>query len=301
MKQVIDARVTAPLVAAVEAGGTKFDIMVGRSWDAPLATGRITTRDPEATLQDVADFLWRCEADHGPIEAVGIAAFGPIGVDPARPGYGQLRTTPKPGWSGVDLAGRIAGSRPYAVDTDVNAAAVAESRWVHGFRDTAYITVGTGVGVGLVLDGHPRHGLLHPEAGHLPLRRQPGDAFPGVCPFHRDCAEGLVSGPALLARLGRRLTFDEAGPAEVASFVDYLGQLCANLLLVASVEAIVIGGGVMSGLPAHPLVEDRMRHWLGGYIDVPHPVGGFITAPRLGTQSGVAGAFALTQSALNRI
>ena len=294
---------SAPLLAAIEAGGTKFVVALGRMPLDPMWTARVATASPEETLAGVERLLVEAAAGHGTIAALGIAAFGPLELDAASPSGGRLAQTPKPGWSGVDLAGRLGRALgcPVGIDTDVNGAALAEARWGAG-RDVAslaYLTIGTGIGGGLLLDGRPRHGLQHPEIGHVPLRRHPEDGFPGLCPYHRDCAEGLVGGPALAARLGMALDRTPADHPFRAIFADYLGQLCATLVLVASIERIVIGGGVMTNLPMHGAIQDRMAIWLGGYVGsnaLARP--GFVVPPGLGDRSGIAGAFALAEGIL---
>ena len=296
------ASTSPPLLAGVEAGGTKFNVAIGRDPLAPLRATRIATTSPAETLAAVAELFAGARREHGPIAALGIASFGPIELHAGSPGWGRILRTPKPGWSGADLAGPLgrAAGCPVAIETDVNGAALAEARWGagQGAASLAYLTIGTGIGGGLLLDGRPRHGLLHPEIGHLSLRRHPDDAFPGLCPYHRDCAEGLVAGPALAARLGMPLDRTPADHPFRAIFADYLGQLCAALVLVASVERIVIGGGVMSRLALHRLIGQRMAAWLGGYVAneaVEAP--GFVVAPGLGDRSGIAGALALAADA----
>jgi fructokinase len=167
-----------------------------------------------------------------------------------------------------------------------------------GLGSLAYLTVGTGIGGGLIVGGRPIHGAMHPEIGHVRLRRHADDDYPGRCPFHQDCAEGLASGPAIVERFGRQL--DELRPDHPfrAILADYLGQLCATLLLVASPERIVIGGGVMAGAGLHDAVEAALRRWLGGYIDVPEADGGAYVVPPALEDPGLAGAFALARDLL---
>ncbi len=293
-----------PLFAAVEAGGTKFNVAVGHDPRAPLVAERVGTGTPDETLGAVATILAAARARHGPIAGLGIAAFGPIDLRRESPGWGHLLRTPKPGWSGVDLVGPLADAAgcPAAIDTDVNGAALAEWRWGAGcgVASLAYVTIGTGIGGGLLFEGRPRHGLVHPEIGHIPLRRHCADGFAGICPYHGDCAEGLLSGPALAARFGMPLDRTPADHPFRAVFVDYVGQLCATLVLVTSIERIVIGGGVLTALPIHGAIQARMAAWLGGYVAsnaVERP--GFVVAPGLGDRSGVAGAFALAARAVD--
>ena len=252
-------------VAGVELGGAKVLVAVGEA--APV---RIATRDPASTLSDVVAVLERSRTEGRDFAAIGVASFGPLELDPASPRYGRLLTTPKPGWSGTDLLGPLARAFgvPLVLETDVNAAALAEARHAgRGWADLAYVTVGTGVGAGLMVAGRTVHGAGHPEAGHMPVRRRPGDAFPGSCPLHGDCAEGLVSGPALEARVGRP-------PAEVGSghpcwelAGDYLAQVCMTLALTTAPARIVLGGGVGSRPELLDAARAHLLRHLGGYLD----------------------------------
>ncbi len=192
------------LFGGIEAGGTKFVCLVGDHEGTILAERRLPTRGPRETMADAIAFLREASAAD-PLQAIGVGAFGPLDLRPG-PGYGRILATPKPGWSGAEIAGplRDAFGVPVAVDTDVTAAALAEGRWgaARGLATFAYMTVGTGIGVGIVAGGRPLHGLVHPEAGHVSVPRMPGDDFPGVCPFHGSCLEGMASGPAMAARWG---------------------------------------------------------------------------------------------------
>lgn len=246
---------------AVETGGTKLLARLVRD-DAVTAEARWTTTTPEAALAALADFV----GDAKPAGA-GIAAFGPIVVDPAAANYGEVLATPKPGWTGANL--RAALERrlgvPVAVDTDVNAAALAEQRRGagQGCASLAYVTVGTGIGAGLVRDGRTLTGALHPEMGHVPVQRFDGDAMPSACPFHPSCAEGMAAGPAVRRRLGGRVLADS--PGDFAAVADYLGQLLATIVLAWSPHRIVVGGGVMGVAGLRQAAGERMRAALGGY------------------------------------
>jgi fructokinase len=184
-------------------------------------------------------------------------------------------------------------------DTDVNAAALAEHRWGTGRGTTnlVYLTVGTGIGGGVLVDGAPLHGLMHPEIGHIYPRRHPLEAsFPGVCPFHGDCLEGLASGPAILARCGADLSCLDATHAQWEMQADYLGQLCAQLVLTLSPQRIIMGGGVMAQERLFPLIRQRMLHWLGGYVDrseILADIHHYVVPPALGTRAGVLGGISL--------
>ena len=190
----------ARLYGAVEAGGTKFVCAIGDAGGAIRAEARFPTADPVSTLTKVRDFLLESSRTLGNICAIGVASFGPVVLDSASPQFGCIANTPKAGWSGTDMIGMLARqfSCPMGFDTDVNAAALAEHRWGagRGIDNLVYLTVGTGIGGGVLVDGAPLHGLLHPEIGHIRPRRHPLDlTFAGVCPFHGDCLEGLASGP----------------------------------------------------------------------------------------------------------
>lgn len=246
---------------AIETGGTKLLARLVRG-EAVIAEQRWATTTP-----DVAEAALLAFAGHLPLAGAGIAAFGPIVVDPAAADYGEVLATPKPGWTGANLRAALerALGVPVAVDTDVNAAALAEAAMGagRGCASLAYVTVGTGIGAGLARDGRTLTGALHPEMGHVPVLRFEGDAMPSACPFHPSCAEGMAAGPALQQRLGGRKLEDS--PADFAAIADYLGQLFATVVLAWSPQRIVVGGGVMEvpGLRAAAAV--RMQAALGGY------------------------------------
>lgn len=254
------------LVAAIETGGTKIlaricDLEEGR----PVAEGKWVTGSANEAARDLITFL-RAAKDE--LAAIGIAAFGPLVVDPNLPDSGRMLATTKAGWTGTNLRARLEKEIgvPVAVDTDVNAAALAEQAHGagEGLASVAYVTVGTGIGAGLALRGQTMKGALHPESGHLPVSRRPDDQFPSVCQFHSNCAEGLVSGTALRKRLGAGRDLDD-DPALIELVGDYLGQLAALLVLAWSPQRIVWGGGVISAAPLVPLIEQKMRDALNGY------------------------------------
>ena len=283
---------------ALEAGGTKFICALGDAQGDLHASTRLETRDPQATLAAVERWFQEITPPGATLRALGVGAFGPLDLTPGSARFGWITTTPKPGWRDTDLAGRLGRALgcPVRIDTDVNAAALAELRWGagRGLASLAYVTVGTGIGAGIVHHGVPVHGMLHPELGHVRVRRHPQDAhFEGICPFHGDCLEGLASGPAIVARSGRRLEQAPAGHPIWTIESDYLGQLCALLVLSHSPHRIVLGGGVMqAGL--YPSIHERMRYWLGGYIASPAlQEATYVGPPGLGGESGVRGALAL--------
>lgn len=290
------------IYGTIEGGGTKFVCAVGTAPDDIAAEATIPTTTPDETLGRVINFF----SEHVPLDAIGIAMFGPVDLDPASSSYGHVMSTPKPGWSGTDIVNplKTAFDIPVGFDTDVNGAALGEGRWGagQGLDTFLYITIGTGVGGGGVVNGEPLHGLVHPEIGHLRVPRLPGDEFTGACPFHGDCLEGLVSGPALTLRWGRpaqELGADRARAVEIASHS--LGHAMANLVVTVSPQRIIAGGGV-SKLPG--LLEatrERMGESLNGYVVSPafdNGAAGFLVRPGLGDRSGIAGGFVLAERAL---
>jgi fructokinase len=301
------AAMSAPLLGAIEAGGTKFRCAVARGPEQILDSLRIETGEPGPTMRAVLAFFEQAQSAHGAIDAFGIAAFGPLDLDRDSPRYGHILATPKRGWSDTDLLGPLHHrfGQPILIDTDVNAAALAEIELGagRGLRSLVYITVGTGVGGGAVIAGQTLRGLMHPEMGHISVHRDPRDHdFPGICPFHGDCLEGLVCGPAVIERWGVQLDALERGHEGWSIIGGYLGQLVANLALVLSCERVVLGGGVMSGatLLAHVRASARAR--LNEYLPVTALRGDleqYIVAPGLGDRSGLIGALALAQRALS--
>lgn len=291
------------ILGAVEAGGTKFASVVGDERGRVLALERVPTTSPDATLGRAVAALRRAAADSGPLAAVGIAAFGPVDL---RPGdaFGRLLRTPKPGWSGVDLVApfREGLGVPVALDTDVAGAARAEGLWgaARGLTSFAYMTVGTGIGVAVVAGGRPLRGLVHPEAGHVHVPRVAGDDFPGICPFHGDCLEGMASGPAVAARWGapaERLTGARRARA-IEVEAAYLAAGLRALVYVAAPERIIIGGGVGGMRGLLPRVRAHLRAALGGYPGLAeHDDDGFVRRAALGSMAGPRGALALAAQA----
>ncbi len=226
------------------------------------------------------------------VAGIGIASFGPIVVDPNASDFGLILATPKPGWTGYNLARALSQDldAPVALDTDVNAAALAEQAIGagQGLDTVAYVTVGTGIGGGLIDRGRTLTGALHPEVGHLPVRRAPGDTRASCCPFHADCAEGLAAGSAIARSLdGASLETDPVARAWVA---DYLGQLCAMLSLAWSPQRIVLGGGVMQTVGLIEEIDRHLRHELNGYGNIADRLAEpFLTPPVL-SDSGLEGA-----------
>lgn len=286
----------------MEVGGSKFVCAVGTGPGDLQRETRIPTTSPEDTLARAVAFFR--EPDGAPLRALGIATFGPVDLDPRSPTWGFITSTPKPGWVDTDVAGRFrrALGIPVAVDTDVNAAALAEHRWgaARGDDPVVFVTVGTGIGGGVLVAGRPVHGAVHPEMGHVRVPRDPGDPFPGVCPYHGDCLEGLASGGAMRQRWG---VPPEALPPEHPGWeleANYLALGLGAIVAVLSPRRIVLGGGVTGQPTLLPRVRTRLHTLLGGYprsaalADVEH----YLVAPALGERAGVLGALALAGDAL---
>lgn len=288
-------------VGALELGGTKTIAAVFGEGDAPLAQRRFATRGGEETLADVEAFFRAAREELGPLSALGIASFGPIDLDRGSPGWGHIFDTVKPGWSQCDVGGRLARALgcPVALDTDVNAAALAEARLGagRGCDPLVYLTVGTGIGGGLVVGRETVRGVMHPEMGHIPLRRHGGDDFAGGCPYHGDCAEGLASGPSIVARFGTTLDALATDHPFRAILADYLGQLCATVVFIASPRRIVIGGGVIARSGMHSEVAAAMLRWLGGYVCPLEADSGVYVLPPSFDDAGLVGATLMARAA----
>jgi fructokinase len=278
-------------VGGIEAGGSKFVCAAGSGpEDAEIAEFPTTT--PEKTIPRVAEFFLA----RPPVAAIGIASFGPIDPNPESPTFGYITSTPKPGWRNFDFAGaiRTALGKPIAFDTDVNAAALAESRWgaARGLRNLLYITVGTGLGGGAFIDGRLLHGRLHPEMGHIRVPHDRArDPFPGNCPYHGDCLEGLAAGPAIQARWGQPGRLLPDGHAAWDLEAEYLALGVVSWTCTLSPQRILLGGGVMQRTELFPKLRDRVGELLNGYLQPPEMV-----PPELGTRAGVLGALALANS-----
>ena len=293
------------LFGAIETGGSKVICAVGTGPDDIRERIRIPTTTPSETLAEVTGFLLRHHRET-PLAAVGVGSFGPLDLRPGSPTYGHVAATPKPGWPFTNLLGPIreALNLPVALDTDVNAAALGEYRWGAGvgLDSLVYITVGTGIGGGAVVDGRPLHGASHPEMGHVRIPHDRSvDPFEGFCPYHVDCFEGLASGPAIKARWGRPAeSLPDDHPAWDLEAI-YLAAGIADIVLILSPQRIVMGGGVMMQLHLFPMIRQRVVELLHGYgvtEEIVNDIDDYIVPPSLGDDSGIAGAFALAEMAL---
>jgi len=286
------------ILAGIELGGTKTVAVLARGTEI-FERGKYPTTNPTETLHLLGERLARWDRIY-PIAALGVASFGPLAIDPAHPQYGHVLDTPKPGWSGASLLGPLeeAVDCPALIHTDVTAAALAEGAWgaAKGCRDHVYMTVGTGIGMGIVVAGQPVSGQLHPEAGHMRVARAFGDDFTGSCPFHGDCLEGLASGIAIAQRGGRPgATVTDDDPLWDA-VVEALAQACANLRLTLACERIVLGGGVIEGRAMLvDRIAERARQLNGGYLADDAEM---VVAAELGQDAGPRGALLLAAQAL---
>jgi fructokinase len=295
----------AKLLAGVELGGTKCVCILGTGPDDVRAVERLPTGEREETLRQIEAVLDRWRVQHGAVRALGIASFGPLDLRAGSATYGFITSTSKAGWRDTDVAQRL-GRRfntPVGFDTDVNGAALAEGRWgaAKGLEDFAYVTVGTGVGVGTIVHGRSVFGMNHTELGHIRVVRKAGDKFPGVCPFHGDCIEGLASGPAIEARAGMPAA---QLPPEHAAW-DYvahgLAQLLHTMVLTTAPTRIFLGGGVLAGqVHLFARIQQELKRSLNGYVEAPELDQGlsrFIVPPGLGPMAGPLGALALAVDA----
>lgn len=293
------------LYAGIEAGGTKWVCVVGSGPEDLRAVIRFPTGKPVDTIDQAIRFLREASSRHGRLRGIGIGSFGPLDLSPRSPSFGIITTTPKPGWANTDLVGafKAAFGLPVGFDTDVNAAALGEGRWgaAHGLADFLYLTIGTGIGGGGMSGGQLIHGLVHPEMGHIRIPHDPArDPFPGACPFHGDCFEGLASGPAIEARWGRR---GESLPPDHPAWeleALYLALGLVNFICTLSPRRVILGGGVMTQSHLFPMIRKQVQVLLNGYIAAPEildRIDDYIVPPALGPQAGVLGAIALAELA----
>jgi len=288
----------------IEAGGTKWVCAVAEDPGRPLKTGTFPTTGPAETISRAARFF----AENGSVDVLGVGSFGPVDIRPGSSTWGTITTTPKPGWADTDLAAALRSSLnvPIALDTDVNAAAVGE--WRHGAAaglDTfCYITVGTGIGAGAVVNGRVLHGLLHPELGHMRIPHdRDRDPFDGTCPYHGDCLEGLASGEAIRRRwghAGQQLSDRAVWELEA----EYLALALVNLACTVSPQRIIMGGGVVKQPDVLPRARQRLRELLAGYLRAPEltdpdALDRYVVTPGLGDQAGVIGALELARDAVH--
>jgi fructokinase len=295
------------LLAGVELGGTKCVCILGSGPDDVRAVERLPTGEREETLRQIESVLERWRSQYG-FTALGIASFGPVDLRPGSATYGFITSTSKAGWRDTDIAQRLQRriAVPVGFDTDVNGAALAEGRWgaAQGLDDYAYVTVGTGIGVGTIVRGRPVFGMNHTELGHIRVVRRAGDPFAGVCSFHGDCIEGLASGPAIEARAGIPASQLAADHPAWDFVVHGLAQLLHTMVLTTAPARIFLGGGVMSA-QAHLFerIRQELKRSLNRYVEAPELDQGlpqFIVPPGLGPMAGPLGALALAADAVGQ-
>lgn len=295
------------LIAAIEAGGTKFNCAIGTGPEDILISTRIETTTPSETMREVISFFESGIKQVGKISALGIGSFGPLDLNKTSDTYGYITTTPKDGWKYTDMLGSLKEvfHVPVAIDTDVNAAALGEYTWGNGknCESLVYITIGTGVGGGVLINGRPLHGAMHPEIGHLFIPAILSDAPEpdGICPFHGSCVEGMLSGPAIAHRWGMA---PETIPPEHecwGEFSTLMALALANLTLTVSPQRIILGGGVMHQTHLYPMIQEELVRVLNGYVqtaELMENIHQYVVSPGLGELSGIAGAIALGQQLL---
>lgn len=289
------------LIGAIEAGGTKFVLGIGNEKGEILERLSIPTEAPEITMPKVIDFFKNKD-----IKAIGVGSFGPIDPNPSSNTYGYITTTPKLKWSNYNIIGELKKhfNMPIAFDTDVNGAALGEIKWgiAQNLKSAVYITVGTGIGAGAVVEGNMIHGLLHPEMGHISVKRHPQDNYEGNCPFHKDCLEGLAAGPAIEARWnisGKDIPQDHIA-WEIEAY--YISQFIINLILILSPEKIILGGGVMNQSFMLPMIRKQVKELLNSYInkkELNDEIENYIVSPGLKDNAGLCGSIALALNLLN--
>lgn len=292
------------LYGGIEAGGTKFVCAVGSGPDDLRAETRFpTTTSAECIAQAIAFF--HAQQSQEPLAALGVASFGPVDPTPQSPTFGYITTTPKPGWGNTNLVGplRAAFDLPVGFDTDVNGAALGEYRWgaAQGCDTFVYLTIGTGLGGGGMVNGHLIHGLLHPEMGHMLIPHNwDADPYPGYCPYHGDCWEGLAAGPAIEGRWHSRAENLPIDHPAWALEAHYLALGLVNIIMTLSPQRIILGGGVMSQPHIFPLIHNEVYTMLNGYLQakaILENMDQYIVPPLLGGRAGVLGALALAEAA----
>ena len=293
------------LYAAIEGGGTKFICAVMDADRRILSEARFPCQSPSETIANCLNFFQTTQSQLGPFSALGIASFGPLDPRPNSPDYGKILATPKPGWANTDLVSPFAETLglPVAFDTDVNGAVLAESLWGagKGLKNLVYYTIGTGIGGGVIAENRLIHGLMHPEMGHMYLPHDyTHDSFSGICPFHRDCFEGLASGPAIEARWGLK---GYELPADHPAWIleaHYIALALVNTALTLAPERIILGGGVMAQQQLFPLLHAEFLVLLKGYLQIPailKDVESYIVPSGLEGIAGLYGALALAKQA----
>lgn len=295
-----------PLYGAIEAGGTKFVCAVGTGPDDLRDEVRFPTTKPAETLGQAMQYFRDAQKKHGKLAAIGIGSFGPVDLDRTSKTWGSITATPKPHWSDTPVAPLFEKEFgvPVGWDTDVNGAVLGEARWGagQGLHTLVYLTIGTGIGGGVLINGTLVHGLVHPEAGHILLPKRADDPYEGTCPFHHTCLEGLAAGPSLERRWG--VKGHELGPDHPAWDLEahYLALGLQSFLSVLSPQRFILGGGVMDQPQLFPLVRQKLLELNADYMRSPAltkaGIDGYVVPPALGNRAGILGALALAEAAL---
>lgn len=289
------------ILGALEAGGTKMVCAIGNENGEITEQVSIPTQTPEITVPKLLAFF-----EGKQIKALGIGCFGPIDVDRNSGTYGYITTTPKLPWQNYNIVGAFRDKLgvPVGFDTDVNASALGEYAWgiARGLHSCIYITIGTGVGVGAIVDGRLVHGMMHPEGGHILLQKLPHDTYEGFCPFHKNCMEGLAAGPAIEGRWGKKAV-ELADRAEVWEMeAEYIAQALVDYVMLLSPQRMILGGGVMHQTQLLPLIRERFQKLLNGYIRTKEleDLEGYIVLQSLDDKQGIMGALKLGMMELER-
>ena len=287
------------LIGALEAGGTKMVCALGDENGTILEQVSIPTTTPQETIPQIIAYF-----QDKKIEALGVAAFGPVDVNPNSPTYGRILDTPKLAWRQFDLLGALkAGLNvPMGLDTDVNGSCIGEMTYgcAKGLDSVIYITIGTGVGVGVSVNGKPLHGMLHPEGGHILLIRHPKDANGGICPYHKNCLEGFASGSSIEARWGKKAIelVDQTEVWEMESY--YIAQALVDYIMTLSPQKIILGGGVMHQEQLFPMIREKVKEMIAGYLNTPQlaDMDNYIVPASLNDDQGIMGCIKLGLDAL---
>jgi len=288
------------ILGALEAGGTKMVCAIGDEHGNLADRRTFPTETPEITMPQLIAYFKKFN-----IEALGIGTFGPADLNPASETYGHITTTPKLAWANYNIRKAFADALqvPVGFDTDVNAAALGEASFgcLQHIRNGVYLTIGTGIGAGILTEGHLLHGMLHPEGGHILLERRDGDSYKGSCPYHSNCFEGLASGPAIEGRYGKK-AIELADIPEVWELeADYIAKALVNYILILSPQRIVLGGGVMHQEQLFPLIRKKTAEYLNGYVKTKEleNIDAYIVPPSLNDNQGVLGCLKLAHLALS--
>ena len=289
-------------LGSIEAGGTKFVCAIGNENGEVFERGVFPTTSPEETMEKVIEFFKGKE-----IEAMGVGCFGPLSLNPKNKDYGAITTTPKVLWQNYNIINKLKEhfNIPIGFDTDVNIAALGEYTWggAKGLDSCFYMTVGTGVGAGIIAEGKMIHGLLHPEVGHMIVPKHPEDDFAGICPFHKNCLEGLACGPAIEKRWGKK---GHELPADHKAWdieAYYLSIAVVETIVMLSPEKIILGGGVMKQSQLFEKIRKQVKEMLNGYINVSEiteNIDEYIIYPKLGDNAGISGGLALAKQVLQK-